>query len=468
MGYVAGSKVQTTKRLKHIKTFVGTQPALDYRFTYSESQASERSRLETLQQCDAQQVCLPATQLDWLGQNAPSWISTPGFDSDNSNSGQWLPMAINGDGRADIVNIFERSGQDYFLSYLSTGNGTWASTPEFNAGYTYDGQWFSMDINGDTMSDLVKVSEYGSKAYFYAYLATGNGNWETAQTFSTPQTVSESEWVSGDINGDARIDLVNIYQYGSTNHFQAYLATGNADWAPVSFNTNNPIHDNEQWLPIDLNADGMIDLVNIFPYGGLEYLLSYISQGNGEWESSSQFNTNQSAGQWIPMDINGDARVDIVNVLSSSSKERFYAYLATGNGNWLSLPEFNTNKNTYGQWVPMDVNGDGMTDLVNIFDASDSHDHFLPYLSKGEGNWAVGSEFNTGNAVHRDDNWLPMDVNGVGIASIVNLFDSDSTRSKHFLTYPSTLTQASDLISTVTNGLNGSSTMEHAPLTDKY
>ncbi|MEK8017460.1 MAG: RHS repeat-associated core domain-containing protein [Candidatus Parabeggiatoa sp.] len=472
VSYVAGSKAQITKRLTHLKTFVNTQLGLDYRFEYEYSGVTQLSRLTQLKQCDAKGVCLPTTGIEWQGHDAPQWESPQLFETGEAVRGHFVSIDVTGDGKAnDLVNIFESANTAHFLTYIAQENGEWQAASDFNTGTFYRGQWLTMDVNGDARTDIVNLYESAGVGYLLTYLATDeNGGWEKASDvpYNTRRNFND-KWLTLDINGDGQVDMMNIFVSAGTEHFVTYWATGNGNWeqAGQSFNTGQPPSSDEQWLPMDVNGNGMTDLVKVFLSGGTEHFLPFLTTGDGEhWDSTGQsYNTRRSStSYWLPMDVNGDGKADMVNVDVYQSTERLFTYLTMGNGNWELVLDtgFDTRQNTGGQFLPLDVNGDGLADIVNIFNKTNV-ETFATYLTTEAGTWEALADFNTQQTYQKDRQWLPMDVNGQGITNLVKI--DEYQNQQRFMTYLSTPDEISDLLTSITNGLNGSTTVDYAALT---
>jgi hypothetical protein len=256
MSYVAGSTSQISKRLSHIKTFVNAQLALDYRFEYEYSGVTERSRLTQLKQCEAKNVCLPATQLEWQGDQTPQWASPIKFQTGEPDRGHFVSIDVTGDGKSnDLVNILESGNTARFFTYRANGNGSWENPTEFNTGEFFRGRWLTMDVNGDAKTDIVNLYELSGTGYLLTYLATDNGGWQKASDvpFNTYRSFYD-EWLTLDVNGDGQVDLLNVFLSGGSEHFFTYWATGDGNWkaADKSFNTwkhgpFSPFYDNRQW-----------------------------------------------------------------------------------------------------------------------------------------------------------------------------------------------------------------------------
>lgn len=277
-------------------------------------------------------------------------------------------------------------------------------------------EWAMMDINGDAKPDLViyatkqsgayVVPGFGSTPYWKVFLNTGTGFSSTPTQWTLPaggihylsnnlsyndithtsepvnnKDEGSEKWVTMDMNGDSKPDLV-AYQamqsgtfkvpgLGTSPHWNVYLNTG------TGFSTTATA-----WT---LPAGGVIkSAVNN------SYL--YISN------TDNQNNNDAGSCEWNTLDINGDGKMDLVvyrektteyQVPGQGTAPYWKAYLGTSSGfsatatNWMMPPGgFTQNLVNYSYWninytdssfvsdpgsdlwKTVDVNGDSKPDLV--------------------------------------------------------------------------------------------------------
>lgn len=114
VGYVAGSKISTTRRLKNIKPYAATM-VRDYQLSYEAIEPGDeigRSRLTILKECDALGGCLPETNLHWQGPQADSLTSMDSWGTQYGYNQGWrvgthprMMADVNGDGLQDVGGL---------------------------------------------------------------------------------------------------------------------------------------------------------------------------------------------------------------------------------------------------------------------------------------------------------------------------------------------------------------------------
>jgi hypothetical protein len=171
------------------------------------------------------------------------------------------------------------------------------------------------DLNNDGSDDIVALSSdsSGSGAYISVLLGNGDG------TFASPSTTSVSGGiggiVAGDFNGDGKVDLVaNEITSQLDNKLLFYAGKGNGTFAsPTATDTGSTEH--LLTVPVDINGDGKLDIL-AFDLGS-SYSSTQVDMllgnGNGTFSAKPSLTmSNYSVGPAAFADFNGDGKLDIV------------------------------------------------------------------------------------------------------------------------------------------------------------
>ncbi|RZK13173.1 MAG: T9SS type A sorting domain-containing protein [Flavobacterium sp.] len=390
-------------------------------------------------------------------------------------SQSWTVMDMNGDSKPDMVVYNENmaagdawvygSGSNrYWKVYLNTGSGFSPTATNWTlpaGGHTDNGinysfnkiaqttgaaydlgsqSWTVMDMNGDSKLDLVVYNENmaagdalvygsGSNRYWKVYLNTTSGfsstatNWalpagghtdnginysfhQIAQSTGAAYDLGSQSWTVMDMNGDSKPDLVVynenmaagdalVYGSGSNRYWKVYLNT-TSGFSPTATNWT---------LPVGGHKDN-----------GVNYSFHQIAQSTGAaYDLGSQ--------SWTVMDMNGDAKLDLVVynenqtagdalVYGSGANRYWKVYSNSTSGfsatatNW-SLPVGGHKDNgvdySFYQiaestgaaydlgsqaWTVMDMNGDHKPDLV-VYNENMAAGDALVYGSGSSRYWKV-------------------------------------------------------------------------------
>jgi len=345
----------------------------------------------------------------------------PGYALPN---GLWLSGDFNGDRRVDLVHAVNQT--DYIHTWMSNGDGTFnVGTFRPWAGYAIpNGIWLTADLNADGRMDIVHA--VANTDYVHTWISNGNGTFNVG-TFRPWQgyAIPNGVWLTADINGDGRTDLVHAV--ANTDYVHTWTSNGNGTFNVGTFRPwAGYAIPNGIWLTADLNADGRMDIVHAV--ANTDYVHTWISNGNGTFNVGT-FRPWQGYaipnGVWLAADINGDRRTDLVHAVANTD----YVHTWTSNGNgtfnvgtfrpWAGYAIPN------GRWLTADLNADSRMDIVHVVQNSD---YMHTWLSNGNGSFNVGT-FRpwTGYPISRGE-WLSLDVSADGRWDLVNVHEIPPSR----------------------------------------
>jgi uncharacterized delta-60 repeat protein len=191
---------------------------------------------------------------------------------------------INGDGKADILAANDLG---HTISILrGNGNGTFQAPINANVGGSVNLEGFVVaDFNGDSKLDVV-VSRDDALAILLNF---GGANILGAPTFFANGVELAIGIDSADFNGDSKADLA-ITEYDG-NRVTVFLGNGNGTFGAGTSHDlgggSNPaaiIARDANGLPLDLNGDGKVDLVASSVGNGFVYV--FLGNGTGGFTNS--------------------------------------------------------------------------------------------------------------------------------------------------------------------------------------
>ena len=261
-----------------------------------------------------------------------------------------------------------------------------------------------MELNGDGFPDMLFHRRWNDVDFKGAYLNTGNG-WMEEPAFEPLKPVSIDRLSDGgvrfvDVNADGLSDMLYYRWLNSEEYKGAYLNTGSGwreapSFHPVEPISINHVNDGGGVRFVELNGDGLPDMVYYHWWNDIDFKGAYVNTGSG-WRKESAFepvkpiaiDTISDAGVRFP-DLNGDGRADMVFYRSDGTEVYKGAYLNTGSG-WKEHPEYEpvrpiTIENGLDGGVRfVDVNGDGLPDML-FYRWWNSQEYKGAYLNTGRG-----------------------------------------------------------------------------------
>lgn len=234
-------------------------------------------------------------------------------------------------------------------------------------------QWVTGDFDGDTRVDIARVYFLEDQVNIDSHLSTGRvfdlHQWvdEEEESFSNSQ-----QWFSGDFNGDGFDDIGKVFGDNNQARIDIHLSTGNGfQQASTWMERNGAFHSKQKWLIGDFNGDGRDDLACAFEDNGKASINVLLSNGSRFSKSrwTTQRGTFQDRQQWFAGDFNGDGRDDLGKVFDINGQIAIGLHPSSGSS--FGVKRWISNAGTYSQrhkWVVGEFNGDGHDDLIKIFE----------------------------------------------------------------------------------------------------
>ncbi|MEO8671008.1 MAG: RHS repeat-associated core domain-containing protein [Tahibacter sp.] len=423
-GYNRGVQSMLSKRLSKItSTIAGVGTYREYRLAYHASVASQRSLLGSVTECGGDGACLPATTFTW--QEAPRVFGSNQREDTPIVAGNGKPLQarrklgagllmadVNGDGRDDIVYVKGATDTTrtwrIALAYPTDGaslNGGAPALPacavstgtyrcEIDTGIAAPSEVSAqvLDYNGDGRSDLLLIDNRADQTLTtWKVLQSGGNGFTVINTFVTDHPFTDGiSYERGkrvhlaDMNGDGRADLVVceprlLSGVGQPWHLR--LATGSG-WGsetllPFFPNASKDCRNN-QVMFIDVNGDGATDMLSggydqlyfAATYNGSSFSVNATSLRtiiNGFWQGAGQVFFTDSR----TIDVNGDGLLDVIADRDlPQSAGTMDVFLNTGAGfvpgqtsGYAGVNDQDTEP-TLGQSARLDYDGDGRDDLL--------------------------------------------------------------------------------------------------------
>ncbi|MBP9899809.1 MAG: VCBS repeat-containing protein, partial [Verrucomicrobia bacterium] len=462
-GYVFGHPVARNLRLKTIAMYYGTTKMREYVLNYANrdlapSDGKGRSLLMSVQEktynASGAASAYPLLEFDY---------ETPGSGWTQLDAG-WAPPAllgrhqqsdgegtgfvdVNGDGRPDLLQYRAASNG------TTTARGAWLNTPtgwvSANGGsdatdyrppkplaqdtFTGSDSRF-VDLDGDGLPDFVDMITgvvYFNTGTGFAQSPASPSGW----SFPTP-TMSEGLMAA------------------AIENLKSLLFTSEQEASSYPVNIDSVTYERTRGMFIDVDGDGRPDFV-----GGLgNYAVTgsaigntattHMSEGDGwrntgsGWERNTNY-VNKAAGLAGTrlMDVSGDGRLDVVRNWYGSGTPVKGLWLGTDTGMTYDLgasdariPPAMLNAGGPGQdnlpvgTEAVDLNGDGLTDIISFNNSSGTSIPNKAYFNKSNG-W-LEAAFNSPFELTHDNTPQGiafLDVNSDGLADVIKAWETSSS-----------------------------------------
>jgi YD repeat-containing protein len=311
-----------------------------------------------------------------------TWISPVSFGNDTYDTGVRF-VDVNNDGFADIIQ--GRTSTAEKRAWINTRSGWTENSSWAPPTYIVDGSGNDLgvrfaDVDNDGFTDMLTAKDSTRQAY----RNTGNGwsmvSWSIPIDFASGTTDQGVQLA--DVNNDGKVDLVK-----GNGTRAVYLGTGSgwssSSWiVPTDFYTTI---DTGARL-VDVNADGLPDIT----LATTTQNSSWLNNGSGwvnstTWHSPVPFKTGSNADNGVRfIDVNGDGLVDVVQHLQSGGTIN-NSWINNGSGwtlnnSWVSPAPFASGQNTARRLA--DVNADGATDILTSNTNASTKTISYPYLIK--------------------------------------------------------------------------------------
>ncbi|WNY29404.1 hypothetical protein MmiEs2_16310 [Methanimicrococcus stummii] len=377
---------------------------------------------------------------------------------------------VNGDGYPDIVQCFMNNhaitkgvwindGTKFVKdSYRSQNLANQTYFNNYYNGHIYPSGSRIIDLNGDGLPDIISATydkNYGYRSS--VWINTGN-EFVGDSTWKLPSInlANNSGVRIADLNGDGLPDIVES-GYVNSRYSKAWLNTGsgfvyNSTWEPpILFNNNSGA------AFVDINGDGLPDIVESYAQSGVIYKKTYINTGEGfVLDQTNQLPVILSAKYGDSgtrfADFNGDGLNDIIisNPIGNSSyinRGKGFSKIQKNVPFHFVVTDFSLNS---GARVT-DINADGLPDVVRssyIRDGGGSFNHvwinspsdtpnLLKQISHASGSQTKIEYDVSTHYDNRDENGnhrMPIPINVVKKIEIENGMD-DEKQTKSIFSY---------------------------------
>jgi len=495
--YMAGAPIVVSKRLKavttHLQTASGAVDVLTYDIAYEISAASRLSRVIAITQRGAGKgdPSLTRAKLLWTDSPAPG-LGAPGPVCSLNGPGPTIfPMDVTGGGRTEMVHLWidletrlqasvyrPRLGPDG-ISFVHASDSVLDAFPPTR-------QVLPADVDGDGRTDLIVAFQHPVERtlYFSVFLARDSGFVEAPgspfRTDAPLDAASHVRFFAMDANGDGRTDIVQAFSDRGQLCFRTWLSRFGAGsgfaTGEVSM-TDDPAAppDVVAFWAMDVNGDGLMDLVrawrgadnaiNVTSYVAVSHSLEDVAFTAGTNTRLRPLRLTESA--FLPVDVTGNGIQDLLHVWKAADGGLLHltTFLSDGSSGFVEGPETAFPNETIDpkRLYPMGLIGRGQVSLVSPWTDAKGLTHFTIFQGSPSGEFRV---LEPGPPVAIDPNayFLPCDPDGNGKADLVHVSGDRDARPQ--ITALLSAGPPNDLVAEMANGIGGVVKVDYAPLSD--
>lgn len=504
VGFVGGRPIVLSRRLRAVVVRVADDVVRTYALAYRTSKATAQSCIAQVTETGAASfgaAALPPTRFTWQDPEGAGFEVGPSSPLDqHPDRPRVLTMDVSGSGRTDLVQLWsDVDGVLHATTFLATpspaGTEFRRATDSILGAFPETSEVSPADLDGDGKTDLIVAfrHEPDGGLRLAAFVSNGQG-FTAAGVFDTGDVwdVGHLRFFAMDANGDGRTDFVEAYSHfdpdrGELLYFRSYLSKfGDADEALFTLGIVSPTDDPARvpeiaFWPMDVNGNGMMDLVRVWSgtdnrivataYVGVSLGVDSVSFGA---KVRSELGTFNPAGHvaLLPIDVNGDGLQDLVHLWEDRSGSgpliHFTTFSCDGAGAFSpgATSSFADETLSAASFDAMDIDGNGSTAIVKRWISGNQRLMFIIFRTSLDGRFRASAPFDAGPAPERpaESRFFAGDVNGDGKADLVHL-SLDAAHRVVAVPYTSA-GPFPDVVATIVNPLGGVATLEYAPLSD--
>ena len=301
---------------------------------------------------------------------------------------------LNKDGKLDLVVTNDTSGnfRSTVSVLLGNGDGTFQAAAAYKVGPAPTSVAIG-DFNHDGKLDLAVASATGNPTGYgmvTVLLGNGDGTFQAGVNYSA----GHAPWyvVTADFNLDGKLDLA-VANPGAGGKGYVAVLLGNGDGSfqkPMKYNAGGE----PTGLAVgDFNGDGNLDLAaadNCSCQRGAVSVL--LGKGNGTFQPAVSYALSSRSGFLASGDLNGDGKLDLVAVQSTS--DAVSVLLGNGDGTFQPAKYYSVDRGPSAVAIS-DLNGDGILDLAT---ANETSGDVSVLVGNADGTFQAASNFAIGGA----------------------------------------------------------------------
>jgi hypothetical protein len=288
------------------------------------------------------------------------------------DSMKWVVGDFDGDGKADLLDYWNDGGKFSADVHLTrSGHFDIKRFSTKDGGIPAGTKFFSGDFDGDGRADILKVWNDGGDMSCDVYLSTG-ASFKNVRFATKQGGYWDSQiWKVGDFDGDGKTDLMKLWNDNGNMTADVHLSKGDHFEMHRFATKQGGMSDGMKWFVGDFDGDGKADLMKLWDDGGKMDADVHLSSGSAF--TMHRFATKQGAYsdsmQWHVGDFDGDGAMDLMKLWNDGGDMTADVHLSSGSA--FVMHRFATKQGGIWDgmhWIVGDFNGDGKADLAKFWD----------------------------------------------------------------------------------------------------
>lgn len=221
------------------------------------------------------------------GASGNDWFANLNAGSTNLGEGTgalaWLVADLRGDGKQEIIQLWHNKKNDHVgaVVYGSSSSQLFAKlSHQDDLGEGYGAvAWCVADLNGDGRDEIVQIWNDGGQAFAIVYGANGTNGLTELWRGNLGQPVDAVSWQVADLNGDGRDEIVQLHNNGG--QLAAIVYGGASGNSLVVQSTNGNLYEGPNavkdwgWLSGNFNGPRVGEVLQFWDNGGSLGMIAY-------------------------------------------------------------------------------------------------------------------------------------------------------------------------------------------------
>ncbi len=304
---------------------------------------------------------------------------------------------VNGDGYADVILPGPVDNQGSLAILYGQSDGSLA-LPQYLPGVTPQSVAIG-DVDGNGTADLVTITGANPSGIALSILlGDGHGNFQPVSGQQTFNGNYPGTPYLADLDGDGKPDVVlSVQAPGGVHNILIWFKNqGGGNFAAPVVLTSNAAGDNTGIAVADITGDARPDILYLIssPSPSGEVIHTLVNQGNGQFVDKLTAGLNGVTGVFNVLDFNLDNKPDLVVQVPASGGVTVYAFAGNGDGSFTQAASTKvTPPFAYEslQFVAGDFDHDGFPDLAGVDGFATEPSQILYLFGDGRGNFTPAS-----------------------------------------------------------------------------